>query len=204
MIKPIAVALILLTPSAYADVDLPAELKDKIEAVGINPVSAEKSPVSGIYSVFSKEGTSYVTSDGEYIFTGNLFKVKGTEVENTTDEFISKGMRSYIEKLDTITYKAPDEKYVIGVFTDITCGFCQKLHSDLQSYLDKGITIKFIAYPRAGMNPSARSTPSGSCLPLSANSGTVRHTSMVTAQHANTTRKSPQPIGSISHAPSPR
>ncbi|EMC1550159.1 thiol:disulfide interchange protein, partial [Klebsiella pneumoniae] len=54
MIKPIAVALILLTPSAYADVDLPAELKDKIEAVGINPVSAEKSPVSGIYSVFSK------------------------------------------------------------------------------------------------------------------------------------------------------
>ena len=27
MIKPIAVALILLTPSAYADVDLPAELK---------------------------------------------------------------------------------------------------------------------------------------------------------------------------------
>nr|QTX14787.1 Thiol:disulfide interchange protein DsbC [Klebsiella pneumoniae] len=30
---------------------------------------------------FSKEGTSYVTSDGEYIFTGNLFKVKGTEVE---------------------------------------------------------------------------------------------------------------------------
>ncbi len=54
--------------------------------------------------------------------------------------------------LDTITYKAPDEKYVIGVFTDITCGFCQKLHSDLQSYLDKGITIKFIAYPRAGMN----------------------------------------------------
>ncbi|WP_368744914.1 disulfide isomerase DsbC N-terminal domain-containing protein [Klebsiella pneumoniae] len=152
MIKPIAVALILLTPSAYADVDLPAELKDKIEAVGINPVSAEKSPVSGIYSVFSKEGTSYVTSDGEYIFTGNLFKVKGTEVENTTDELISKGMRSYIEKLDTITYKAPDEKYVIGVFTDITCGFCQKLHSDLQSYLDNGITIKFIAYPRAGMN----------------------------------------------------
>ncbi|MCV4594334.1 thiol:disulfide interchange protein, partial [Escherichia coli] len=79
----------------------------------------------------SKEGTSYVTSDGEYIFTGNLFKVKGAEVENTTDEFISKGMRSYIEKLDTITYKAPDEKYVIGVFTDITCGFCQKLHNDL-------------------------------------------------------------------------
>lgn len=95
MIKPIAVALMLLTPSAYADVDLPAELKAKIEAVGINPVSAEKSPVSGIYSIFSKEGTSYVTSDGEYIFTGNLFKVKGTEVENTTDEFISKGMRSY-------------------------------------------------------------------------------------------------------------
>ena len=91
MIKPIAVALILLTPSAYADVDLPAELKDKIEAVGINPVSAEKSPVSGIYSVFSKEGTSYVTSDGEYIFTGNLFKVKGTEWKTPRTSLSVKG-----------------------------------------------------------------------------------------------------------------
>lgn len=152
MIKPVVIALTLLSIPAYADVELPAEVKAKLEALGIDAVTAEKSPVEGIYSVFSKEGTSYVTSDGAYIFTGNLFRVKGADVENTTDEFISKGMRAYIEKLDTITYKAPDEKYVIGIFTDITCGFCQKLHNDLQSYLDKGITIKYIAYPRAGMN----------------------------------------------------
>ncbi|EZQ20832.1 thiol:disulfide interchange protein, partial [Escherichia coli O111:NM str. 2010C-3053] len=37
-------------------------------------------------------------------------------------------------------------------FTDITCGFCQKLHQDLQSYLDAGISIKFLAFPRAGLN----------------------------------------------------
>lgn len=152
MIKPVVIALTLLSIPAYADVELPAEVKPKLEALGIDAVTAEKSPVEGVYSVFSKEGTSYVTSDGAYIFTGNLFRVKGADVENTTDEFISKGMRAYIEKLDTITYKAPDEKYVIGIFTDITCGFCQKLHNDLQSYLDKGITIKYIAYPRAGMN----------------------------------------------------
>ena len=152
MIKPMAVAVTLITTPVLAEIDLPAEVQSKIQTVGIAPLAAEKSPIEGIYSVFSKEGASYVTADGSYIFTGNIFRVKGTEVENITDEFVSKGMRSYIGKLDTITYKAPNEKYVLGVFTDITCGFCQKLHKDLQSYLDKGITLTFIAYPRAGMN----------------------------------------------------
>jgi thiol:disulfide interchange protein DsbC len=27
-----------------------------------------------------------------------------------------------------IVYKAPQEKHVITVFTDITCGYCHKLH----------------------------------------------------------------------------
>lgn len=52
----------------------------------------------------------------------------------------------------SIEYKSANEKYRLAVFTDITCGFCQKLHQDLQSYLDAGISIKFLAFPRAGLN----------------------------------------------------
>ena len=49
-----------------------------------------------------------------------------------------------------------------------------------------------------GMNPSARSTPSGRFLPLSANKGITRHASIVAPQHTSTTKKPSQPIEPIS------
>jgi thiol:disulfide interchange protein DsbC len=77
-------------------------------------------------------------------------------VENTTEQAILKGVREFAAKTKSIEYKSANEKYRLAVFTDITCGYCQKLHHDLQSYLDAGISIKFLAFPRAGLNPWSR------------------------------------------------
>ena len=49
-----------------------------------------------------------------------------------------------------IEYKADNEKYVVTVFTDITCGYCVRLHSQMQGYNDLGITVRYMAYPRQG------------------------------------------------------
>lgn len=49
-----------------------------------------------------------------------------------------------------IEYKADNEKHVVTVFTDITCGYCVRLHSQMQGYNDLGITIRYMAYPRQG------------------------------------------------------
>jgi thiol:disulfide interchange protein DsbC len=35
---------------------------------------------------------------------------------------------------EMIVYKAPQEKHVITVFTDITCGYCHKLHEEMKDY----------------------------------------------------------------------
>ena len=37
------------------------------------------------------------------------------------------------------------------VFTDISCGYCRLLHSEIQSYLDEGLTINYLAFPRDGL-----------------------------------------------------
>lgn len=50
-----------------------------------------------------------------------------------------------------IVYKAPDEKHVITVFTDITCGYCHKLHEEMKDYNALGITVRYLAFPRQGL-----------------------------------------------------
>jgi thiol:disulfide interchange protein DsbC len=53
-----------------------------------------------------------------------------------------------------IVYKAPQEKHVITVFTDITCGYCHKLHEQMSDYNALGITVRYLAFPRQGCKAS--------------------------------------------------
>ena len=55
-----------------------------------------------------------------------------------------------------IIYPAKNEKYVVTVFMDITCHYCHILHQQLKEYNDLGITVRYLAFPRGGMNETAR------------------------------------------------
>ena len=39
----------------------------------------------------------------------------------------------------------------ITVFTDITCGFCRKLHLEMNDFNRRGIEVRYLAFPRGGM-----------------------------------------------------
>ena len=62
------------------------------------------------------------------------------------------GIKEYEDSM--IVYKAPNEKHSITVFTDISCGYCRKLHRELDDLLDAGITVKYLAFPRGGLQGS--------------------------------------------------
>jgi len=49
-----------------------------------------------------------------------------------------------------IEYKADNEKYAVTVFTDITCGYCVRLHQEMKEYNKRGITVRYLAFPRQG------------------------------------------------------
>jgi thiol:disulfide interchange protein DsbC len=72
---------------------------------------------------------------------------------------------------DMIVFKAKDEKHVVTVFTDTSCGYCRKLHHELYTYQEKnpqtkkletlpgytdlGITVRYLAFPRGGVDSPA-------------------------------------------------
>jgi thiol:disulfide interchange protein DsbC len=49
-----------------------------------------------------------------------------------------------------IIFKPEESKYKVTIFTDIDCGYCRKLHSEIEQYMAEGITVQYLFYPRAG------------------------------------------------------
>ena len=41
---------------------------------------------------------------------------------------------------------------MLNVFTDATCGYCRKLHNEMDILNDLGITVRYLAFPRQGLN----------------------------------------------------
>jgi len=65
---------------------------------------------------------------------------------NINNESIDARLKNLANEM--IIYKAPKEKHVVTIFTDISCGFCHKLHNKMKEYNDLGITVQYLAFPR--------------------------------------------------------
>ena len=77
------------------------------------------------------------------------------EQVNLSDKATNDKMIAVIDEVPTdkmIVYGPKDAKRHITVFTDIDCGFCRKLHAEVPELNEAGIQVRYLAYPRAGIN----------------------------------------------------
>ena len=72
----------------------------------------------------------------------------GTRMTEAETEQQIRGTLSNIPDEWTITYKAPNERVRLYVFTDTTCPFCHKLHAAMGELLNAGISVHYLLYPR--------------------------------------------------------
>ena len=49
-----------------------------------------------------------------------------------------------------LVFSPKSPKYTITVFTDIDCGYCRRLHSQIAEYNRLGIRVRYLFYPRSG------------------------------------------------------
>jgi thiol:disulfide interchange protein DsbC len=128
-------------------------LKTKIKAkLGLTVEKVETTPVPGIALLITSQGLFYSSYNGDYFIQGKVYSLV-TKVTDLAEESLAKirmeGLDKY--KNDMIVFKAKDEKYVVTAFTDITCGYCIKMHKQMDDYNERGITFRYLAYPRAGI-----------------------------------------------------
>lgn len=129
------------------------QLKKKlVTKLGLTVNDVIETELSGIALITTDQGLFYVSHDGEYLIQGKVFELRERPVD-LADASLAKVRLEGINKYtnDMIVYPAENEKHVITVFTDITCGYCRKLHNQMDEYNAKGITIRYLPYPRSGI-----------------------------------------------------
>ncbi|MGQ4276023.1 bifunctional protein-disulfide isomerase/oxidoreductase DsbC [Pseudidiomarina sp. E22-M8] len=128
-----------------------------LERMGFKIESVTDSTVTGIYEVITDQGLVYVTADGETLISGRFYDISGSEPVNVSEASNRQMRKSDITKVsdEAIVYAAADEQYMVTVFTDPTCGYCRQLHNNLDTYHDLGISVRYLAWPRGGLQGSA-------------------------------------------------
>ena len=144
-----AVTLTAFTAAAKPD---EAAIKTKLSGLGLVPASISASPLPGLNEVVTEGGIIYVSDDGSYFLAGHLYQTTAGQPVNLTEQKMAKLNKEKLQGVEDemIVYPAKDEKYVVTVFTDTSCGYCRKLHNEMAAYNDAGITIRYLAFPRGG------------------------------------------------------
>ncbi len=144
---------VAVTTATFAADDLD-EVTAKIEArLGFDVMTVADAPVDGLYQVVTDKGLFYISKDGKYLVQARIYNLDANmrnETEVALGDMRREGMSEFNDGM--IEYKADDEEHVITVFTDITCGYCRKLHREIDQYNDMGITVRYLAFPRNGLN----------------------------------------------------
>src|SRR6185295_15258740 len=127
-----------------------AEIVKKVGGIKLEDVRI--TPVNGIYEVTRDADISYVSGDGRYAILGDMIDL---DSDDNISEARRRGVRARM--LDSIPESemlvfAPKEpaKYTITVFTDIDCGYCRRLHSQIAEYNRLGIRVRYLFFPRSG------------------------------------------------------
>ncbi|UYC11509.1 DsbC family protein [Xanthomonas sp. CFBP 8445] len=109
-------------------------------------------PFPGFREVVVGGQVLYVSDDGRYLFQAQPFDIQEKQFAS------SEGLLSYRRKLlesapraDRIVFAPANPKYTISVFTDIECGYCRKLHSEIGELNKQGIAVEYLAFPRMGL-----------------------------------------------------
>ncbi|MGD0959821.1 MAG: bifunctional protein-disulfide isomerase/oxidoreductase DsbC [Methylomonas sp.] len=118
---------------------------------GAKVESVKPSEIPGLYEVSVGAEIYYISEDGKYLLQGELYDTH--EKKNITETKLAGVRKAALEKIgadNMIVFKPENSKHQVSVFTDIDCGYCRKLHSEMDQYLSQGITVRYLFFPRAG------------------------------------------------------
>lgn len=152
-------AVFAFANAVQADEDVRDAIQKSIQKARPDFVVKEvqKTDIANIYEVYlGNGGILYATKDGRYFIEGKILKVDRGEFVDMRDEKM-KPLRSRLladvpAKEMIVFSPAGETKAVIDVFTDVDCGYCQKLHSHINEFNALGIEVRYLAFPRAGPN----------------------------------------------------
>jgi thiol:disulfide interchange protein DsbC len=116
------------------------------------------SPIKGMYQVELTGGQIlHITQDGIFLIAGDLYQVTESKLINLADLKRNEKRQKLLAKLDEsemVVFSPEKPLQTVTVFTDFDCTYCRKLHMEVPALNELGVSVRYLAYPRAGV-PSA-------------------------------------------------
>jgi len=134
--------------------DARVEVAGRIPGVRVEDLRA--TPVPGVYELTRGADIAYVSADGKYGFSGDLYELGSNNnlTEHHRRELRVKAIAAFPER-EMVVFGPKDPKYTVTVFTDIDCPYCRRLHSQMGEYNRLGIRVRYLLYPRTGPNTTS-------------------------------------------------
>ncbi len=134
-----------------------AALQSKLPELSVQ--SVRPSVLPGLYEVVFDTSIIYVDATARYVLSGDLFDTDTRQsLTETRVAALRADLLAQLDEKDMVIFAGKEPTQTVTVFTDISCGYCRKLHSEIQDYLDAGIRIRYLAFPRAGVTSEAGKT----------------------------------------------
>ena len=164
MIRTLVLAILafmFVVSPAFGDKQSPTEtLRLKLNALipSMSPDSVKPTPVNGVYEVVYGAQVMYLSEDGRYMFRGNLIDLD--QREDLTEQTQSKARKLALSKVNedemiVFSPTANETRHTVTVFTDIDCPYCRKLHAEMDEYSKAGIKVRYLMFPRMGIDSPA-------------------------------------------------
>ena len=117
------------------------------------------SPIEGWVTIQKGSIVAYMSEDGRYLMQGDLI-----DLDNNIN--LSENSRNHergrliggIDDSQFITFSPDNVRHSIIVFTDIDCTYCRRMHAQIDDYLEQGIEVRYLLYPRNGPRGKSWST----------------------------------------------
>lgn len=151
---------------AKVESDLPEEQKQQILAnfakfrpdVVFRSLSA--TAMAGLYEAeIESGGLVYLDASGEFFLSGELYRFTEQGIASVSEDARTARRLEMIQKLDRdqlISFEAKgDDVTDIYVFTDVHCGYCARLHNEVDELAKLGVRVNYLAYPRGGNRSQA-------------------------------------------------
>ena len=113
--------------------------------------NAEESPIPGLYQFAQGTEVFYISADGRYVMQGEMIDLQTQN--NVTEAFRASERAKALTQIDPKTMisvmpNAP--QYQVTVFIDVDCPYCRVMQQNILEYTQRGIAIRYLAFPRSG------------------------------------------------------
>jgi thiol:disulfide interchange protein DsbC len=132
----------------------------EVPSTGLKVGTVQTSEIPGMLEVQFVNGPFiYSTASGDYFIVGDMFAAGPNGFVNLAEQRRDGERVEQLASLDIddmIVFPAQGEpRAYVTVFTDASCFYCQKLHKEVPDLNKRGVEVRYLAYPRAGIGSEA-------------------------------------------------